>query len=117
MPYILQEDRFDLDSKEREPENAGELNYRMTQAFIKEPAQDVPDILRKLANQYLENHGLRYQHVNDLIGAMTCALLEYQRRTQKDDLDVLVKYTILELYQEIAVPYEDKKIEENGDVY
>ena len=39
----------------------------------------------------------RYGSVNDAIGALECAKLE--------------------LYRRLAAPYEDKKIEENGDVY
>jgi hypothetical protein len=41
--------------------------------------------------------GIRYAHVNEAIGAMECAKLE--------------------LYRRIAVPYEDRKIQEAGDVY
>lgn len=40
---------------------------------------------------------LRYAHVNEAIGVLECAKLE--------------------LYRRIAAPYEDEKIEENGDVY
>jgi hypothetical protein len=80
MPYI------DLDSRLKvatygEPENAGELNYLFT----------------VIANEYLERKGLRYQNLNDIIGALEGAKLE--------------------LYRRVAAPYEDKKIKENGDVY
>jgi hypothetical protein len=40
---------------------------------------------------------LRYAHLNEVIGALECAKLE--------------------LYRRIAVPYEDQKITESGDVY
>lgn len=48
-------------------------------------------------NRYIEAHGLSYDTINSLIGVLECAKLE--------------------LYRRIAVPYEDKKIKENGDVY
>ena len=38
-----------------------------------------------------------YQNINKVVGVLECAKLE--------------------LYRRIAVPYEDKKIKENGDVY
>lgn len=63
------------------PDNAGELNYLFTQ----------------IARIYLDNHGLRYQRINDIVGALEGAKLE--------------------LYRRVAASYEDGKIKENGDVY
>lgn len=51
-----------------------------------------------LVDDYLKDKGpLRYAHLNEVVGAIDCAKLE--------------------LYRRVAVPYEDQKIEENGDVY
>ena len=47
--------------------------------------------------KYLEVNGLDYQTINDVVGALEGCKLEFYRR--------------------VAVPYENKKIEENGDVY
>lgn len=81
MPYISQDRRKDIDHGER-PQNAGELNYAIT----------------KLVDAYLQDKGgIRYAHLNEVVGAMECAKLE--------------------LYRRLAVPYEDLKIEEAGDVY
>jgi hypothetical protein len=49
-----------------------------------------------LIDQYLAGH-LDYQAINDVVGVLTCAKLEVYRR--------------------IAAPYEDQKIDLNGDVY
>ena len=46
---------------------------------------------------YMYEKGLSYQSINDVIGALEGAKTEFYRR--------------------VAEPYEDKKIEENGDVY
>lgn len=46
---------------------------------------------------YLSHNGLSYASINDIEGALVCAGKEFNRR--------------------VAVPYEDKKIAENGDVY
>ncbi len=49
-----------------------------------------------LVRDYLGDK-LSYQKINDAIGALGCAQMEVYRR--------------------IAAPYEDKKIQENGDVF
>lgn len=50
-----------------------------------------------LINTYIKAHGPSYYAFNDVIGALECCKLEVYRR--------------------LAAPYEDKKIEENGDVF
>lgn len=94
MPYIKEEDRNRIITTSLDPqsyqrkigiradnvENCGELNYAIT----------------VLVQTYLKNKGLRYQNINDVIGALEGAKME--------------------LYRKVAVPYEDKKIVENGDV-
>lgn len=81
MPYITAEARARLD-KGGKPETAGELNYAIT----------------GLVDEYLiQKGGLRYAHLNEVIGALECAKLE--------------------LYRRVAAPYEDKKLAETGDVY
>jgi uncharacterized protein DUF6899 len=79
MPYIKKEDRVHVDLAY--PTNAGELNYAIT----------------CLCRDYFHTHGGRYQQVNDVVGALEGAKLEFYRR--------------------VAAPYEDQKILENGDVY
>lgn len=81
MPYIAPKDRERLEGGGR-PATAGELNYAIT----------------RLVDDYLvRKGGLRYGHLNEVMGALECAKLE--------------------LYRRLAVPYEDRKIEEAGDVY
>lgn len=67
-------------------------------------ADDVPDNpgelnyqLTRLISKYLGKHGVSYQRINDAVGALECAKLE--------------------AYSRIAVPYEETKITDNGDVY
>lgn len=51
-----------------------------------------------LVDAYLKDKGpIRYANLNEVVGALDCAKLE--------------------LYRRVAVPYEDQKIDENGDVY
>ena len=80
MPYIRQFRRNFL-QEGGEPSSPGELNYLFTSS----------------AKYYVAEHGLSYQTINDVLGALEGAKLEFYRR--------------------VAVPYETQKIEENGDVY
>lgn len=50
-----------------------------------------------LCDTYLYNKGINYSNINNAIGVLECAKLE--------------------LYRRIAVNYENKKLEINGDVY
>lgn len=53
-------------------------------------------ILTCIVGQYYTEYG-DYQAINDIVGALEGCKLEFYRR--------------------VVAPYEDKKIEENGDVY
>lgn len=79
MPYIKREVRFEL--TKRYPETSGELNYNITQEILK----------------YMATKNLCYQTINDVMGALEGAKLEFHRR--------------------IVTPYENQKIHDNGDVY
>jgi len=86
MPYIKMIDRDRIDyiidaAKLIGIQTPGELNYVITQMCI----------------AYIREHDLNYQCINDIVGALEGAKLEFYRR--------------------VAGPYEDKKISENGDVY
>lgn len=80
MPYIDAQAKEELVRNLRDPENVGELNYCIT----------------RLIRDYWE-HNQRYQSINDVLGALEGAKLEFYRR--------------------VAEPYEDRKIQQNGDVY
>lgn len=79
MPYISPDRRRVLEFTA--PQKAGELNYCIT----------------GLLTEYLEQFTLCYATINDILGALEGAKLEFYRR--------------------VAVPYEDEKMAENGDVY
>lgn len=81
MPYIKEADRKRIHDGGDLPKTAGELNYMLT-------------LMCKL---YLQTNGTSYAKINDIVGALEGAKLEFYRR--------------------VAAPYEDQKIKENGDVY
>jgi hypothetical protein len=81
MPYLSTLERFQLDNKERGIERAGDLNYTITHLLI----------------EYWQSCGSRYQQINDIIGALECAKLEF--------------------YRKLASKYEDQRVLQNGEVY
>ena len=82
MPYIHKDDRLLLElNGPSSVKTAGELNFLITALCI----------------EYLNTNGTNYQRINDIVGALEGAKLEFYRR--------------------VAAPYEDQKIKENGDVY
>lgn len=87
MPYISESDREAL-SEYLEPllERIDGLNQG-----------DMNYIITSLIHTWIvAEGGLRYKNLNNAIGILECAKLE--------------------LYRHICGPYEDKKIEDNGDI-
>jgi hypothetical protein len=81
MPYIKNRwTRWDIEDPNSHPKTPGELNYLLT----------------IIANEYWKTER-DYRAINDVVGALEGAKLEFYRR--------------------VAAPYEDKKMEANGDVY
>jgi hypothetical protein len=80
MPYIKHDARVRL-ANTIAPADTGELNY----------------ILTGVVNEYFYRKGHHYKTINDILGALEGAKLEFYRR--------------------VVAPYEDTKIKENGDVY
>jgi len=84
MPYILIGDRVRLDNfiknLSKQITTDGELNY----------------VITSLIHDQLKTRGLKYQNINNLIGALECAKLE--------------------LYRVVAGPYENIKMDVNGRV-
>jgi len=89
MPYIAQDGRDRLDTAAR--------------PLLDELRQNTPTegelnyLVCTLVKEYLRSHGESYQTYNAAIGALECAQLE--------------------IYRRLAAPYEDRKIELNGDVF
>jgi len=86
MPYIKMIDRDRVDYITDAASNvgilnAGELNYLITRLCI----------------TFMNDNGKNYQNINNVVGALEGAKIEFYRR--------------------YAAPYEDTKIKENGDVY
>jgi hypothetical protein len=84
MPYISQAKQEEL--RDRVATTPGELNYILTKIII------------AYLNQVQTSNGeVVYTDLNDVLGALEGAKLEFYRR--------------------VIVPYEEEKIKENGDIY
>lgn len=81
MPYLNPANRRALTQGENDPETPGELNFAITLELI----------------AYMDRMGLSYETINDILGALEGAKLEFYRR--------------------VAVPFEETKIAINGDLY
>ena len=79
MPYITQTQKDNLYSAFAT--TPGELNYLITDTI----------------KTYLKTNELSYKTINDIVGALEGAKMEFYRR--------------------VAVPYENQKCHDNGDVY
>ena len=90
MPYIKKDRREDIHV------NAGKISEIIMMHSIRSTGE-LNFAITTLVKDYIGLKGMSYSTINEAIGVLECAKLE--------------------LYRRLAAPYEDKKIEENGDVY
>jgi hypothetical protein len=87
MPYITQEDRPQYDDVLKE----------LIGLLKEKPPESVDGHLNYVVTKVIkEVYPLRYYHINKAMGVLECIQHEFYRR--------------------VAAPYEDTKIEQNGDV-
>jgi ribosomal protein S3AE len=87
MPYIAAEDRPQYDKVLEE----------LTTLLKKNPPESIDGHLNYVITKIIkEVYPLRYYHINKAMGVLECVQHEFYRR--------------------VAAPYEDTKIEQNGDV-
>lgn len=133
MPYIKPEQRRTLDGADGDeyvvPEDVGELTYVLTTWLLKVPA-DFRRYFDSEITDYLESDRVgepRFQDYAEVLGALTAIEYEYERRRGGSTdafFGVQMRVVLKDLdfyrrrwYHEHVAPYEDRKIEENGDVY
>lgn len=135
MPYIKADRRLAVDNylasidatpgsialkKDAAPQDCGELNYAMTMTCLRHTSLKFAGLdyaLRKIAFDYLHGAPLRYQRINDVAGAFSCAYLELIDRTPARKFEAITLLHAMRIpYKEIAVDYEKTKITENGDI-
>lgn len=95
MPYISEKNRKVLDPV------INEMHKQLVSLETDDPLNNTEGnlnyiITRMLHMVYGDWDSTRYSHINDAVGVLGCVLLEFYRR--------------------VAVPYENQKIYDNGDV-
>lgn len=113
MPYLTETD-FNAPS--------GELNRAITKLFVAfKDAVSLERGLTKLLAKYEHDQKPRYATFNDIVGALECAYMEYQRRrgnmAPTEEIYLAVQRVKWAYYDTIVAPYEDKKAKEHGDIY
>lgn len=120
MPYIKQERRW-LMATDHPPEDEGELNYCLTWHMIHTPNGGFLEAaFDREIEAYLSVRPESYARYNEVVGALECCRREYRRRSvaaDGQDREDALSAALTRLYAEKIAPYEDTKIEQNGDVY
>ncbi|GAG14250.1 unnamed protein product [marine sediment metagenome] len=116
MPYIIDEnDRRQQLKTGSIAENAGELNFKIF-SYVKDClARNLnpnSKIIKVYVDQFLGSTP-NYQRYNDMTGCLIRCQKEIQRRLGQQ---AKILFRIMESYDFEISEYEDKKIEENGDV-
>lgn len=92
MPYIVPEKREVLDPV------IEELVITLRGLQSDDPNDNIQGNMNYVISRLLDRlYNANYQEINNAVGMMMCATFEYYRR--------------------MAVPYENQKIRDNGDVY
>jgi hypothetical protein len=125
VPYITLEAR-DRIAEGGHPRDPGELNYVISKLLIDsarytyhsgERSKFINREVRNACDVYiLRSDRMSYQRINDVVGALICAGHEYARRTGDVFPRTLCADIASDFYTAVAVPYELKKIQENGDL-
>ncbi len=128
MPYVKREFRMGAATM---PTDSGELNFAITMLAVRciegefTASQFIVDVM-KLVENYLELRRYRnYTTFNEVVGVLACVPLELERRLRDSDEHWAVVVRIkaeLDAYRELFYvltvgPYEDGKLESNGDVF
>lgn len=90
MPYIPKKRREEILRFEHDPRDEEGRTTPKTSG-------ELNFLLTNSCLSYLAEKGLSYTTINEIVGALECAKQEFYRR--------------------VAIPYEEKKIIINGDVY
>lgn len=132
MPYLDKTRKQYLDTGGR-IETPGDLTYMLTVALLRSHPSDpgrtfevYADAHRRIeatVEVYMTELGyqIRYADFAVILGCLDSARREFVRRARRDGrfgyrVQAIRNFTD-RFYREVVAPYEDGKIEQNGDVY
>lgn len=126
MPYLSQKRKDQLKDPVLLPSTPGDLTYLLTRAVLDNQQIVIArEECRRAIKQYMVGREVRYALFAEVLGCLLSTRLEYERRTAAALRDFggsrrglnIIDPIIDEFYREEVAPYEDEKIEQNGDVY
>jgi|ETNvirenome_6_85_1030632.scaffolds.fasta_scaffold157315_1 hypothetical protein len=79
------------------PYISGKSREQLDQGFAPNNEGELNYTITSILDEYLAEYGITYSNLNTIVGVLECAKLE--------------------IYRRIAAPYEDTKMQANGDVY
>lgn len=117
MPYLTDKRKKELANPKRRLITPGDLTYAMTLAVLNRGATLLAPNLDAAIKRYMPRHP-RYEDYAIVLGCLTSTFMEYERRVGAPDqfCDDFADY-MSKFYKDRVAPYEDAKIESNGDVY
>jgi hypothetical protein len=121
MPYINADEKSLLDGGSV-PQTVGHLTYLLYRATLDWDAKDDQEFWTSLGHRVQRfitrnDEPPRYQDYAVVLGAVYSTALEYERKHPADGKKALAVYGFGAAYYRVVVaPYEDTKIEQNGDV-
>lgn len=100
------------------PTTQGDLAYMLTLALVGAPTEaSLGEALQAVIDAYMDRRQESFRLYCDVIGALTCALLEYERRVSYDDVCATGADFAGRYYASTVATFLDSKLEQNGDVY
>lgn len=124
MPYLTEAEKTALADPKSEPVTAGQLTYLLTSVLIDIETMQIGTLQReklykgfdKAIKRYKGHRELRYADYAAIMGSLANTLHEYARRRDFRFADTIREY-MRKFYIVHVAPYEDMKIEENGDCF
>lgn len=122
MPYITPQRREELENPLEPYVDPGDLTYGLYVAAITEDGDFTSGVIGAHVARYINNGEPKYERYALVLGCLYSCALELDRQQSKhlqseyiDYADLIHCYAI-QYYRDVIAPYEDTKIEQNGDV-
>lgn len=123
MPYIDEESKQRLSQDGANPQTVGELTYLFSTHVINSDNNGdytfLAEALKGEVGSYLLEQDVSYSVLCGVVGSLECARREHRRRRPDKWMpgSDAISEVLDEFYSSVVAPYEDTKIEQNGDVY
>jgi hypothetical protein len=126
MPYLTEQRKFDIDNDPKHPLcGAGDLTYAFTRVCLDADLDYFADEIMDAIGRYMPRQP-RYENYAIVLGCLDSTRREIRRR--ENSMETKVKNRIDNAwymlttfsdsyYKNVIAPYEDEKIEQNGDVF